>query len=55
MEDEIGTIEVGKLADLVVWDRNPYTVPTEELQEMQAEMTLLGGEVVFEKAAGSSP
>ena len=55
MEDDIGTIEVGKLADLVVWDRNPYTIPTEELQEMQAELTLLGGEIVFDKAAGSNP
>jgi hypothetical protein len=27
LEDRIGSIEVGKAADIAVWDRDPYTVP----------------------------
>jgi predicted amidohydrolase YtcJ len=46
MEDKIGSIERGKYADIVVWDRDPLTVPTAELQEMQALMTFVGGELV---------
>ncbi len=47
LEDRIGTIEVGKEADLAVWDRNPYTVPTDQLKDMHCEMTLVRGRVVF--------
>ena len=28
LEDRIGSLEVGKDADLVVWDKNPYTRQT---------------------------
>lgn len=51
MEDKIGSLEVGKYADIVVWDRDPYTVPVEELKEMEVDLTLLGGEIVFDRAA----
>lgn len=54
MEDKIGSLEVGKYADLVVWDRDPYSVPTTELKDMRAELTLLGGEVVFDRSALAS-
>jgi hypothetical protein len=47
LEDRIGTIEVGKEADLAVWDRNPYAVPTDQLKDMRCELTLLRGRVVF--------
>jgi predicted amidohydrolase YtcJ len=47
MEDKIGSIENGKLADMVVWDRDPYSIPAEELREMRPVMTLMNGEVVF--------
>ena len=32
LDDRVGSIEVGKDADLAVWDRDPYTVPTAQLQ-----------------------
>ena len=51
LEDEIGSIEPGKYADLAVWDRNPYDVETDAIREMECQMTLLAGEVVFERAA----
>jgi predicted amidohydrolase YtcJ len=45
--DKLGSIEVGKLADLVVLDRDYLTVPEEEISEIQSLMTLLGGEIIF--------
>ena len=50
LEDRIGTIEVGKDADLAVWDRNPYQVPTDQLKDMRCEMTLVQGHIVFRAA-----
>lgn len=49
MEDKIGSLETGKYADLVVWDRDPYTVAVDDLKDMQAELTMLGGKVVYER------
>ena len=47
LEDRVGTIEVGKEADLAVWDRNPYAVPTDQLKDMRCEMTIVRGRTVF--------
>jgi len=48
LETKIGSIEVGKYADLAVWDRNPYEVATADLKDMQCQLTLFGGEVAFQ-------
>jgi predicted amidohydrolase YtcJ len=48
MEKSIGTIEPGKLADLAVWDKDMYTIPTAELKDMQCTMTIFNGKVVHE-------
>ena len=45
--DKLGSIEVGKLADLVVLDRDYMTVPEEEISETRSLMTMLGGKMVF--------
>ena len=47
LEDKVGSIEVGKYADLAVWDRNPYEISTVDLKDMQCEMTVFDGEIVF--------
>ena len=52
LEEKLGTIEVGKYADLAVWDRNPYTVETGALKDLKCEMTVFNGSVVFD-AQGS--
>lgn len=49
--EKIGSIEVGKRADLVIWDRNPYTVPTADLKGMRCEMTLFDGQIIYEAEA----
>ena len=44
-----GTIEVGKLADLVVLEANPLTLAPEDLLSLQVEQTWLGGKRVFKR------
>jgi predicted amidohydrolase YtcJ len=53
LEKGIGSIEVGKRADIAVWDRDLYTVPTDHIKDMKCLMTLIDGEVVY-SAAGST-
>jgi predicted amidohydrolase YtcJ len=53
LDDRVGSIEVGKDADVAVWDRDMYTVPTDDLRTLKCELTLLKGKVVFRDA--SSP
>jgi predicted amidohydrolase YtcJ len=49
LEKEIGSLEPGKYADIAVWDKNLYEVPTEGLENLECQMTLFQGEVVFER------
>jgi len=44
-----GSIEVGKLADLVVLSDNPLAVATSEIKNINVEMTILDGNVVYSK------
>ena len=46
-----GSLEVGKFADLIVLDRNPLTVPAEDIAETQVVETVVGGKVVHEATA----
>lgn len=46
MEDRIGTLEPGKLADLVVLDRDYFGVPEAEIPNIRAAVTIVGGRVV---------
>ncbi len=46
-EDEKGSLEVGKLADLIVLDRDVLTCPLDEVKEVQVDRTYLGGSLVF--------
>jgi len=46
-ESTSGTVRPGADADLVVLDRDPFTVPTHEIGEIRVERTYLDGEPVF--------
>ncbi|MEM7252113.1 MAG: amidohydrolase [Pseudomonadota bacterium] len=48
-EKEKGSLEVGKLADVAVLDRNMFTVPASQLRDVQVKMTVVGGEICFER------
>ena len=50
-ENEKGSLTPGKLADLVVLDRDYFEVPEAELFQITPQMTLLGGKVVYTRAA----
>ena len=44
-----GSIEIGKLADLVVLSGNPTGVAPDEIKSIQVERTVIGGNVVWER------
>ena len=44
-----GSITPGKLADLIVLNGDPSSAPTDEIKDMEVEMTILNGEVAWEK------
>ncbi len=46
-EDALGAIQVGKLADLVVLDRDYLTVPEDQIKDIKPLVTLVGGRIVY--------
>jgi predicted amidohydrolase YtcJ len=46
-EDRTGSIEPGKLADLIVLDRNLFTIPPEQISETRVLLTLFGGRPIY--------
>lgn len=48
-ENDIGSIRVGKRANLVILDKNPLEVDPDTLRDIEVIQTIVKGEVVFEK------
>ncbi|HYO53311.1 amidohydrolase [Archangium sp.] len=48
-EQEKGTLEPGKLADLVLVDRDLTRVPPETIRDARVMLTVVGGQIVFER------
>ena len=48
-EKEKGSLEVTKLADFIVIDRDILTCPVDEIRQIQVERTYLGGKLVYSK------
>jgi len=49
LEKKTGSIEVGKYADIAVWDTDLYSAEPEAIKNMQCQMTLLEGEIVYQR------
>jgi predicted amidohydrolase YtcJ len=49
-ENNLGAIQPGKLADLVVLDRDYLTIPADQIKDIKPVLTMVGGRVVFDAA-----
>ncbi len=54
-EDRKGTLEPGMLADLLVLPENPLLIAPERLEGLRPDLTVVGGQVVWDRASGGSP
>jgi predicted amidohydrolase YtcJ len=54
-ERDKGSIERDKLADFIVIDRNPLSIPTDQLKDVQVLETYVGGRRVYSAAKGIEP
>jgi predicted amidohydrolase YtcJ len=50
-EQHRGSIETGKLGDFVVLNEHLLTVPPEQMRDIRADLTIIGGRVAYERAA----
>jgi predicted amidohydrolase YtcJ len=48
-EGRKGSIEPGKLADLAVLSADPMTVPEDQIKDIKADLTVVGGKIVFRR------
>ena len=58
IDDRVGSIEVGKDADMVILDRNLFDLPTNQIHETEVLQTVFRGRVVYERdgeAASTRP
>ena len=53
-ENNLGSIQPGKLADLAVLDRDYLTIPADQIKDISPLMTIVDGRIVFDAAAGPS-
>jgi predicted amidohydrolase YtcJ len=54
LDDETGTIEPGKLADMIVLDRDPFAVPPSQIGSTSVLATYVQGEAVYRSADGGA-
>jgi predicted amidohydrolase YtcJ len=50
-ENDLGSIQPGKLADLVVMDRDYLTIPADQIKDIKPTLTMVGGKVAYDAAA----
>jgi hypothetical protein len=49
--DQVGSIEVGMRADVIVTETNPFEVPITDVHATKVRMTFIDGEKVFDAAS----
>jgi predicted amidohydrolase YtcJ len=50
-ENDLGSIQPGRLADMVVIDRDYLTVPVDQIKDIKSVMTIVGGRVAYDASA----
>lgn len=50
LDEQVGSLQKGRLADLLVLDRDYLTVPASQIKEIKPRLTMVGGKVVYEAA-----
>ena len=50
-ENDLGSIQPGKLADLVVMDRDYLTIPANQIKDIKPVLTMVGGKIAYDAAA----
>ena len=53
-EDNLGAIQPGKLADLLVLDRDYLTIPADQIKDIKPVLTMVGGRIVYDAGAQTS-
>jgi predicted amidohydrolase YtcJ len=53
-EGNLGSLQKGKYADLLVLDRDYLTVPADQIKDLKPVMTMVGGKIVYEAKAKKS-
>ena len=53
-EDNLGSIQPGKLADLVALDRDYLTVPADQIKDIKPVLTMVGGKIVYDAGAAQT-
>jgi len=47
-ENDKGTLEVGKLADIAVLAEDPFEIQAERIKDLPVEITIVGGEIKYQ-------
>lgn len=53
-EDKLGSLELGKLADLVVLEKNLFEIPASEIAEVAVDLTFLEGRIVYDRLSATA-
>jgi predicted amidohydrolase YtcJ len=53
--DRLGTLEPGRLADVLAYHRNPMNIPVDELHSLRPAFTIVGGRIIPTGAREQSP
>jgi predicted amidohydrolase YtcJ len=49
-ETEKGSLEVGKLADMVILDADVFSIPPRDIRDVKVDVTIVGGKVVWDRS-----
>ena len=50
LENDLGSLEVGKKADLIVLDQNLFEIPPEQIAKTKVLLTMIDGNVVYQES-----